>query len=1064
MALVSPGLQITVIDESQYVPTSVGTVPLILLATEQDKVFNGSVAAYTTKANAGQLLAVTSQRELITNFGYPTFKQSASGTPLHANELNEYGLMTGYTAMGVTNRAFVMRADVDLKQLEGTTVRPIGAPSNGTYWLDLANTAWGIYEWNASTQEFVNRLPLVLTAPSNTSNIGGILTPNASVGSVGSYAVVANSPNNYVFYKRKDNIWVQVGSAEWQKAFPAVFGTVANPAIVPNSQLMINTVTVTLAGATVSLAASAINSANIAGVTAEVISNKLVLNVTKDAMSNGSNADGLVTLVDMTSAPLAAMGITAGTFASPTVSFGGYVSVPDWRVTDDVPRPTGSVWAKTSALGGGAVLSVKQYDEANAVWSDLATPIYQNEAEAIYALDPNAGGNGIQAGTIYVRADNLSNGTVTYRPYYRAKQGAVNVTGTIPQTSPLFTIGDSFTVQSTQTGSPAITSYTVTLSGTTSADFVTSVLAASIPEVEASLNASGAITFTHRQGGLIVLTNVTGTPLATAGFTSATLGVQALIGSSSLKLSNFYPLTYTYSFSEPYKAPDDGTLWFYNSPLEVDIMINETTGWKGYRNVSRDARGFNLVNTDPNGPILAPVAPTTQSTEQALAPGDLWVDTGDLENFPVIRRWTGSQWKLIDNADRITQNGVVFADARWDTSGTADPAAGDFEAIADMLTSDYLDIDAPDHRMYPRGTLLFNLRRSGFNVKHYVSNYFNEHSFPDDVLPAQKATWVTSSGLKEDGSPYMGHKAQRIMVVKALRAAIDASETLREEAFGFNLIVCPGYPELIGNMVQLNNDRKNTAFIIGDTPMTLKANVMDVTAWSTGTDPEGLRIADPYMGVFYPCGLSNDLDGNTIVVPPSHMILRAAIKSDNMSYQWFAFAGTRRGLIDNATDLGYVNASTGAFVRNGLNQGMRDALYQLNINPITLLPGVGITNFGNKTRLGVASSLDRINVARLVNYIRTILAHVGDGFLFEPNDAITRNQIKQMIESALNDLIAKRGVYDYLVICDESNNDNGRIARNELYVDIAIEPMKTVEFIYIPIRLKNPGGIKSSGK
>jgi phage tail sheath protein FI len=143
---------------------------------------------------------------------------------------------------------------------------------------------------------------------------------------------------------------------------------------------------------------------------------------------------------------------------------------------------------------------------------------------------------------------------------------------------------------------------------------------------------------------------------------------------------------------------------------------------------------------------------------------------------------------------------------------------------------------------------------------------------------------------------------------------------------------------------------------------------------------------------------------------------------------------------------------------------MRDALYTLNINPLTLLPGVGLTNFGNKTRSGVASAMDRVNVARLVNYIRTILSHVGDGFLFEPNDAITRNQIKQVISSALNDLIAKRGVYDYLVICDESNNDNGRIARNELYVDVAIEPMKDVEFIYIPIRLKNPGGIKSSGK
>jgi hypothetical protein len=312
---------------------------------------------------------------------------------------------------------------------------------------------------------------------------------------------------------------------------------------------------------------------------------------------------------------------------------------------------------------------------------------------------------------------------------------------------------------------------------------------------------------------------------------------------------------------------------------------------------------------------------------------------------------------------------------------------------------------------------------------------------------------------------YGGAKAQRHMVVKAMRAAIDGSEMLREESFSFNLITAPAYPELITNMVMLNNDRKNTAFIIGDTPMHLPANIMDITAWSTGTHPDGLRTADPYMAVWYPGGaLANDLQGNTIVQPMSHCILRNAIRSDNVSYPWFAFAGTRRGLIDNATDIGYVDVQSGSFVRNGINQGMRDALYQMNINPVTLLPGVGLTNFGNKTRSGVASAMDRINVARLINYIRTILAHVGDGFLFEPNDGITRSQIRQVISSALNDLIAKRGVYDYLVICDESNNDNGRIARNELYVDIAIEPMKDVEFIYIPIRLKNPGGIKSSGK
>ena len=143
--LVSPGIEITVTDESQYLSTSVGTVPFIVFATAENKIFNGTIAPYTTKANAGKLLAVTSQRDLITNFGYPTFKQSSAGTPLHGNELNEYGLMTAYSALGSCNRTYIIRADIDLNQLVGTSVRPIGDPANGTYWLDLSNTAWGIY-------------------------------------------------------------------------------------------------------------------------------------------------------------------------------------------------------------------------------------------------------------------------------------------------------------------------------------------------------------------------------------------------------------------------------------------------------------------------------------------------------------------------------------------------------------------------------------------------------------------------------------------------------------------------------------------------------------------------------------------------------------------------------------------------------------------------------------------------------------------------------------------------------------------------------------------------------
>jgi phage tail sheath protein FI len=152
------------------------------------------------------------------------------------------------------------------------------------------------------------------------------------------------------------------------------------------------------------------------------------------------------------------------------------------------------------------------------------------------------------------------------------------------------------------------------------------------------------------------------------------------------------------------------------------------------------------------------------------------------------------------------------------------------------------------------------------------------------------------------------------------------------------------------------------------------------------------------------------------------------------------------------------------FNKIGVRQSLRDTLYSLRINPVANLPGLGLAIFGQKTRSPIAQSMDRINVSRLVNYIRSILGGISNSFLFEPNDKITRDQIKQVIEGAMNDLVAKRGIYDYLVVCDASNNTSDRIARNELYVDIAIEPVKAVEFIYIPIRLKNPGTLGGAGK
>jgi hypothetical protein len=498
-------------------------------------------------------------------------------------------------------------------------------------------------------------------------------------------------------------------------------------------------------------------------------------------------------------------------------------------------------------------------------------------------------------------------------------------------------------------------------------------------------------------------------------------------------------------------------------------MIQNNGAWVGYQTVTNDVRGENLTLTNASGPIFSTSAPTTQNNE-SLSPlqyGDLWIDTSDLENYPMLSRWSNidgvAQWVQIDNADQTTSNGILFADARWAPNGTTNPITDPFPTIASLLVSDYLDLDAPSPELYPQGTLLWNTRRSGFNVKSFQADYFNSTSFPDSILPEQTNTWVTASGNRNDGSPYMGRQAQRALIVEALKSGIDTSVQIREEINQFNLIACPQYPELAPNMVALNNERGDTAFTVVDTPLRLTPE--EIVTWAGNNDGlglptgDGLLVGDAYAGAFYPSCQTTDLSGNPVVQPPSHMMVRTIIRSDEVAYPWLAPAGTRRGLVDNAVQLGYVNAVTGEFTTIGVNQGLRDVLYTNRVNPITFIPGAGIVNFGNKTTTSITSALDRINVARLVAFIRGRLSTIAKQYLFEPNDQITRNSIQAACTSLMIDLVAKRGIYDYLVVCDLSNNTPTTIDRNELYVDIAIEPVKAVEFIYIPVRILNTGGI-----
>jgi hypothetical protein len=1172
MALTSPGVQVTVIDESFYTPAEPGTVPLIVVATAQDKT-NGAgtnTASATTKANAGKAFKVTSQRDLTDLFGIPFFEQTASSTPIHGSERNEYGLLAAYSLLGVSNAAFIVRADVDLDELAPEVDAPGANPANGKWWIDTQATTWGIQEWNSAAatttggQKFTNKIPTVLTDADYPSKIDGN-APKEAVGQIGDYAVVfqtVEGDTSYgtaedlarIYYKSSGNggiggggtavdagEWVLVGSKSWKASWPVA--TSSTFAGTQSGTLFINSTSVVTG--TVATTAANINAAAITGVTARALANRLYIysdgtSAADGAAGDSTGADGRIFL-DNGTASWATLGITTGEYISPALQQTPHTDIPTFKRSDNTTTvegyATGSVWIKTTEPNKGARWRAKQWSSATSSWVASEAPIYASTNAALFYLDRSGGGANIGAETVFVQSNaqehsgfDATPATAEFRVWYRhvaAGQGT-SVTSNIiksgtftPNATREFTLAESIVGQLSLDTAKTITLSTATTNAPTGDNSDADKLAAAInaagfTNIEASVVAVTAtqsrLVITHNDGGDFRLTDGTGNPLSTLftpyniktrvgteNFYNISLGSGA-VGAEDLATgaaqdylaSGYQPLAaYDPRFSASPDAPlneaADQQLWYNPNFADVDIMVHNGNTFVGYRHAT--APYYEAATATLRTGYLPIVAASNPYVTGVTVSGDLWISTADLENFPTIYRYNSNltdigdatlRWELVDKTDQTTEEGVLFADARWNIAGTSSSQS----TIEDLITNNFLDPDAPDPALYPKGILLYNLRRSGGNVKQYRNNYIDtagdnprtstatlsgsafvsgaglsmETYYPD--------RWVTASGNNEDGSGSFGRNAQRKVVTQALKSVIDTSQEIRdEERRNFNLIACPGYPETMSNLVNLNIDRGITAFVIGDTPLRLPSDATSLNNWGTNaalvTDngDDGIVTYDEYLATYYPNGFTTDLSGSNAVVPASHMMLKTIALSDNVSFPWFAPAGTRRGGITNATAVGFIDAATGEFQTVALNEGQRDTLYDLKINPIPFFNGVGLVAYGQKTRARNASALDRVNVARLVVYLRSQLNKLARPYLFEPNDKITRDEIKQAAESLLLELVGLRAIYDFAVVCDESNNTPSRIDRNELYVDIAIEPVKAIEFIYIPLRIKNTGEI-----
>jgi len=171
-------------------------------------------------------------------------------------------------------------------------------------------------------------------------------------------------------------------------------------------------------------------------------------------------------------------------------------------------------------------------------------------------------------------------------------------------------------------------------------------------------------------------------------------------------------------------------------------------------------------------------------------------------------------------------------------------------------------------------------------------------------------------------------------------------------------------------------------------------------------------------------------------VPLNGDIAGTCARTDINQFPWFSPAGTSRGAILNAVKLAY---------NPGKKQ--RDQLYSARINPVIFSPGAGIILFGDKTAFGKSSAFDRINVRRLFIFLEDAISAAAKDFLFEFNDEITRTNFVNIIEPFLRDVQSKRGIFDYVVVCDETNNTAAIIDSNEFVADIFIKPARSINFI-----------------
>jgi hypothetical protein len=267
-----------------------------------------------------------------------------------------------------------------------------------------------------------------------------------------------------------------------------------------------------------------------------------------------------------------------------------------------------------------------------------------------------------------------------------------------------------------------------------------------------------------------------------------------------------------------------------------------------------------------------------------------------------------------------------------------------------------------------------------------------------------------------------------------------------KDAYNYNLITTPGISSDLGNnaynvITSLINNSQNggNSMVVFDL-VKYGSQIGTVLSQVAGYDTS-------YAATYWPWVKTIDPNtGTQVWVPASTMIPGIYAFNDNVAAPWFAPAGINRGVLTTTVQAERV-----------LTQGNRDTLYQVNINPIATFPNTGVVVYGQKTLQKKKSSLDRVNVRRLLIELKNYISQVANTFVFEQNDAITRNNFVSVINPYLASVQQQQGLTSFKVIMDESNNPPSVVDNNQLIGQIYLQPTKTAEFIVLDFNILPTG-------